>query len=200
MKRKNVYSVSEFINNVYALILTKIFYPQCRLIRRPVVMRGRKSLIGAAELTIGKNCRFDLDGKKETLEIGKNCEFGDNTHIVALNSVKIGDNVLIASKTFISDCSHGYYGDEKATSSPDVPPNERELSFDEVVIGNNVWIGENAVILLGSHIGDGCIIGANAVITKDIPNNCIVVGNNKIIKNYDSSTRKWVSVHESITN
>lgn len=54
----------------------------------------------------------------------------------------------------------------------------------ETYIGDNVWIGQNAVILMGSCIGSGCVIGANAVITKSIPPNSIVVGNNKIIRDY----------------
>ena len=58
---------------------------------------------GAKGLTLGRFCRFELDGKLETLTVGSNCEMGDMTHIVALNQVKIGDNVLIASKCFISD-------------------------------------------------------------------------------------------------
>ncbi len=196
MRRKNRYSLSEMISNAYSLILTKIVYPQCRLIRRPTVIRGKKSLNGAKNLTIGKNCRFDLDGKKDTLKIGENCEFGDNTHIVALKKVSIGDNVLIASKVFISDCSHGCYSSIYGIKhdSPTIPPNERQLLYKEVSIGNNVWIGENAVVLLGVNIGSGCVIGANSVITKNIPPNCIVVGNNHVIKQYNTDRQVWEMV------
>lgn len=172
---RNKYSVSEFIKTCYSLMLTKLFYKKARLIRRPIYIRGRKSMVGGENLTIGRFCRFDLEGKKETLFIGKDCEFGDHTHIVALNKVKIGDNVLIASKVFISDTSHGVYKG-KNQDSPTLPPNKRKLVSTEVVIGNNVWIGENVVILSGVNIGDGCIIGANSVVTKNIDNNSIAVG------------------------
>lgn len=57
------YSISEVVKNVYALLLTKIFYPQCRLLRRPIYIRGRKSIVGAKKLTTGYACRFDLNGK-----------------------------------------------------------------------------------------------------------------------------------------
>lgn len=185
----NKYSPSEFLKNVYSLIMTKLFFPQTRFIRRPIYIRGKKSINGAIGLTTGRFCRFDLDGKKATLFIGKNCEFGDNTHIVALNKVQIGDNVLIASKVFIGDTSHGSYKGN-VHDLPMIVPNNRKLVKNEVFIGDNVWIGENVVILPGVHIGDGCIIGANSVITKDIEMNTMVVGNNIIIKKfYDNEWR-----------
>lgn len=57
------------------------------------------------------------------------------------------------------------------------PQLERQLvSKGEVVIGNNVWIGDKAAILAGVHIGDGAIIGANSVVAKDVPANCVVGG------------------------
>lgn len=186
----NKYSISEFIKNIYSLLLTKIFFHQARLIRRPVYIRGKKSVSGAKGLTIGRFCRFDLDGTKKTLYIGDDCQFGDSTHIVALNHVEIGSNVLIASKVFISDTSHGLYKGENA-DSPTLPPNDRRLVSSHVKIGDNVWIGENVVILSGVTIGEGSIIGANSVITKNIKKNSIVVGNNKIIKEYSNTDKTW---------
>ena len=106
---RNQYSVSEYIKNVYSLIMTKLTIKQARFVRRPVYIRGRKSLYGCVGLTTGRLCRFDLEGRKKTLYIGKNCEMGDMTHIVAYEHIEIGDNVLIASKCFISDTSHGTY-------------------------------------------------------------------------------------------
>ena len=175
----NQYSPSEYIKNVYSLIMTK----QARFIRRPVYIRGHKSLSGCVGLTTGRFCRFDLEGSKLTLFIGDNCEMGDMTHIVAHEQVEIGNDVLIASKCFISDTNHGVYKGENQ-DSPDVPPNARKLVTKPVKIGNNVWIGENAVILAGAEIGDGCIIGANAVVSKKIEAGSMVVGNGIIIKNY----------------
>ncbi len=105
------------------------------------------------------------------------------THIVALNDVRIGNNVLIASKCFISDTNHGKYtGDDISESK--TPPKKRPLITGSAHIGDNVWIGENAVILAGADIGYGCVVGANSVISKKIPNNPIVVGHNKILRQY----------------
>ena len=123
---------------------------------------------------------------------------GDMTHIVAHESVRIGNNVLIASKCFISDTSHGTY----RGSTPDSPqskPNERTLITEPVVIGNNVWIGENVVILSGSRIGDGCIIGANSLIPgKAFSEPCILAGSPaKIIKRWNETTKTWVKEKET---
>ena len=105
----NKYSASEFFKTIYYYFTTKIFFPSARLIRRPIYIRGKKSLKGCKGLTTGRFCRFDLKGTCQTLFIGDNCEIGDMTHIVSYEKVEIGDNVLIASKCFISDTNHGCY-------------------------------------------------------------------------------------------
>ena len=192
----NNYTPTEFMKNVYSLAMTKLFNREARFIRRPVYIRGRRSLGGCQGLTTGRFCRFDLDGSKPTLVIGKNCEMGDMTHIVAYESVSIGDCVLIASKCFISDTNHGCYKGA-GQSSPDIPPNDRGLFTSPVSIGNNVWIGENAVILAGSRIGNGCIVGANSVVTGVFPDDVIIAGSPaRIIKRWDSSKNEWIRVRQ----
>jgi len=190
----NKYSISEFISTLYAYILTKIFYPKAKLLRRPLYVRGRSGLKYSEGLTFGHACRLDLKSDKITLKIGKNCQFGDYTHIVAHQEVYIGDNVLAASKIFISDTEHGNYSGENQ-SSPDIPPAKRELLSKPVKIGNNVWLGENVCVLSGVSIGEGAIIGANSVVTKDIPKHVIAVGiPAKPIKRFNSETKVWEKI------
>ena len=183
----NNYSFSEMSKNIYSFLLTKIFYHNMRFVRRPIYIRGKSSLVGGNNLTTGHFCRFDLLGnKKKTLFIGDNCEIGDNVHIVARERVEIGNNVLIASKVFISDTSHGRYDDTGETATPYEIPKRRELVTNPVKIGDNVWIGENVVILSGTSIGSGCVIGANSVVTKSIEENVVAVGiPAKPIKHYN---------------
>lgn len=198
----NNYSISEIFSTVYALFCTKLFYKNARLIRRPIYIRGKSSINYGTGLTIGHACRFDLPGgNKKTLIIGICCQMGDNVHIVAHESVIIGDNCLLASKIFISDTSHGEYAGEDQ-SSPDMPPNVRNLITKPVLIGNNVWIGENVCILPGVKVGSGCIIGANSVVTKDIPDNCIVVGAPAmVVKEWSEKNICWEKVkYENIAN
>jgi len=196
---KNKCSFSETISTAYALICTRLFYKGARLIRRPFYCRGKSRLQFAEGLTTGHHCRFDLLGEEDDnskkLVIGKNCKLGDNVHIVASEKVIIGDNCLMASKIFISDTSHGDYSDATIDSSPGVPPDERPLYMKPVSIGNNVWIGENVCILLGVSIGDGCIIAANSVVNRNIPNNCMVAGSPvKVIKTWDAELKMWVKI------
>lgn len=189
----NMYSLSEFLKNTYSYIMTKITFPNARFIRRPIYIRGRKLMTGGDRLTTGRFCRFDLAGERPTLHIGRDCSLGDMTHIVAHQRVVIGDGVLAASKCFISDTNHGnYVGNEQ--SDPSEPPTKRMLFTSPVVIGNNVWIGENAVILAGADIGDGCIIGANSVIKGKIPKNSIVVGTSHVVKKYSEEEKQWVRI------
>lgn len=189
---KNQYSISEFISTSWALLLTKLIYPHARLVRRPIYIRGKKGIQGGKGLTTGHGCRFDLIGKKKTLFIGDNCEIGDNVHIVAHENVTIGNNVLMASKIFISDTNHGNYRGG-VCDTPTSAPNSRKLVTYPVSIGNNVWIGENVVILPGSRIGDGCIIGANAVVNGDIAERSIAVGiPASVVKRFDENRAEWI--------
>jgi lipopolysaccharide O-acetyltransferase len=119
----------------------------------------------------------------------------ENIHIAATHSVTIGDDVLMASRIYISDHHHGDYSGE-VQSSPDIPPNDRLVTADaKVVVGDRVWIGEMVSILAGVTIGEGSIVGSGSVVTKDIPPNCIAVGSPaRVIKRFDFLENKWVTV------
>lgn len=96
------------------------------------------------------------------------------------------------SKIYISDINHGNYSRTDEYSSPNIPPDSIPLYTTPVSIGNNVWIGENVCILPGVKIGNGCIIGANSVVNRDVHDNCMVVGPSaKFLKRYNSNFSKW---------
>lgn len=108
-----------------------------------------------------------------SISIGNYCSIGEYNHITACNKISIGDGLLTGRYVIISDNSHGGLSEEEAQ----IAPANRDLkSKGEVVIGNNVWIGEKATILSGVRIGDNVIIAANAVVTSDIPANCMAAG------------------------
>ncbi|MBR1639808.1 MAG: hypothetical protein IJ688_10530 [Treponema sp.] len=131
----------------------------------------------------------------KALSFGENVQINDYVHIAALEKVKIGDNVLIASKVFISDLNHGSYNGDAEDSNPNEIAKNRKLFSAPVEICNNVWIGELCSILPGVTIGANSIIGANSVVTKDIPPNSIAVGNPaKVIKQYNFSAKKWEKI------
>lgn len=183
------YSPSEFIKNCWSLLCTKLFFRPARLIRRPVYIRGRKGMAFGEGFTTGYRCRFELFGWQDgvKLTLGKNCKLGDNVHIVASKQVTIGDDCLMASHIFISDTNHGGEND-----LPTTPPDSRELSSQPVSIGNCVWIGEGVCVLPGAKIGDGCIIGAHAVVKGEIPSYTVVVGAPaKPVKKYNFEKKMW---------
>ncbi len=192
---KNRYSCYETIKLGISVILTRLFYPGAKLISYPVYLRGRKSLVYGKNLSIGYGCRFDLiNAQKQTLFIGDDAEIGDYCHFVATDEVRIGNNFLCASKVFISDTNHGSYNG-KNCSRPDQPPTQRELVSNAVVIGDNVWLGDNVVVLPGVHLGNGVIIGANSVVTHDIPDNTIAAGSPaRPIKVFNRESKEWVYV------
>ena len=197
----NGYSISELISSSISLVATKLFYPGARLVRRPFYIRGKAFMKYGNGFTTGYHCRFDINNEaadganseEKRLIIGKNCKIGDNVHIVASKKVIIGDDCLMASKIFISDTNHGEYSNEEFMSSPSVAPDARLLYTAEVIIGDRVWIGENAVILPGVTIGDGVIIGANSVVNRDIEANCIAAGSPaRVIKIWNEEKNQWV--------
>lgn len=114
------------------------------------------------------------------LTIGSHCNFGAFNHITCVNKITIGNNLLTGKWVTITDNSHGATDYE----SLQVDPARRPIvSKGPVIIGNNVWIGDKATILAGVTIGDCAVIGANAVVTHDVPAYCVVAGNpGKIVK------------------
>lgn len=189
-----VYSFREFLYLSLCLVLTKLFFPSARLIRFPIDVRGKKGISFGENLTTGYHCRlesFNTQNNK-SLILGKNIQINDFVHINAVKQVKIGDNVLIASKVFITDLEHGSYLGDENDSLPETIVKDRPLSSKPVNIKNNVWIGELVSILPGVTIGENSIIGANSVVTKNIPANCIAVGNPaKVIKQFNFTTNRW---------
>lgn len=130
-------------------------------------------------VTFGKNVVLEAIDKygaqqfNPSLKIGSNSRIGDDSHITCLNEIVIGDSVQMGRKVFISDNAHGA-SDRKLL---DVNPVLRPMySKGPVVIGDNVWIGEMACIMPGVTIGNGAIIGAGSVVTKDVPSYCVVGG------------------------
>lgn len=129
-----------------------------------------------------------LDNYVPELSIGSNCAIGDSCHIAAVRRVIIEDCVLMANKVYISDNLHGY-------NDIYTPIIAQPVVFkSEVVIGSGSWIGEN-VCIIGAKVGRNSVIGANSVVTNDIPDYAIAVGSPaKVIKQYDFELRDWVSI------
>jgi acetyltransferase-like isoleucine patch superfamily enzyme len=117
--------------------------------------------------TIG--CRFShCEGKN--IEIGNNVFIGHDVELQAKGKkIIIGDDCLIAQNVFMTTVKHGIEDNGVLIRS------QADIQ-KEIVIENDVWIGAKSVILPGIHIGKGAVIGAGAVVTKNIPANVVAVG------------------------
>jgi acetyltransferase-like isoleucine patch superfamily enzyme len=184
-------------------LYTLLFFRGARLIRLPFFIRNKKYIKIGLNFTTGPGCRIEalpgenvIKGLRNSIliDIGNNVQINDYVHIGSVGNIKIGNNVLIASKVYISDHNHGDYAGE-LQDSPYVKPMSRTSYSKPIIIGDNVWIGEMVCILPGVEIGKGSIIGALSVVTKSIPENSIAVGSPAIvIKEFDDVSGKWLSV------
>lgn len=113
-----------------------------------------------------------------TVRVGRNCHFGFSNQLTASNNITIGNALLTGANVLISDNAHG----RSVLSDMMIPPLERPIySKGPVVIGDNVWLGQNVCVLAGVTIGDGAIVAANSVVTHDVPAFCIVAGSPAIV-------------------
>lgn len=144
------------------------------------VLIASNAWLAAEPLTGNNNCK---------LIIADGTYIGRFSHIYSTSLISIGEKVLMADKVYISDNLHGY----KDINLPIIDhPIEQQ---NEVFIGEGSWIGEN-VCIMGASIGKHCVIGANSVVTKNIPNYCVAVGiPAKVIKRYNFDIQKWQNVN-----
>jgi acetyltransferase-like isoleucine patch superfamily enzyme len=131
-------------------------------------VREKRKITMGTDQVFGPNVSI-ANGERITL--GNRCHVGERVCLWAgdgTGRLTLGDDVMIGPGTFVTASD---YGLEEGTPPAFQPKNERD-----VVIGNGVWIGANAVITAGVTIGDGCIIGAGSVVTRDLPTNMICGG------------------------
>ena len=140
---------------------------------------GQHNIHIGNKTSIAKKCIFGCWTKYENVEynprivIGDNCSIGEFNHFTSINEIIIGNGVLTGRYVYISDNNHG----DCEYNTLLLQPSKRELNSKGAVhIGNNVWIGDKVSILSGVKIGDGAVIAANAVVTKDVPAYSVVGG------------------------
>lgn len=135
-------------------------------------------------VVICKHCKIASCGGD--LIIGNNVQIGDYCTITAQGGVIIEDDVLMADKINIIANSHIY-------NDIHIPIKSQGEFSKKIHIKNGTWIGINVSVLQGVTIGKNCVIGANSVVTNDIPDYSVAVGAPaKIIKFYDFNLNKWV--------
>ena len=183
--------ISRFISRILIRMIRRLRYPFLSpnvTINRPYRINGKVGIRISSGTSFQSGLWLYSHSTPSTegiINIGTKCSFGYNNHITSVSEVTIGDEVLTANNVYISDNIHGY---EDVT----VPIMRQPILYkNSVVIGNGAWIGEN-VSIIGAKVGANSVIGANSVVTSDIPDYCVAVGvPAKIVKRYDPLTGIW---------
>lgn len=148
-------------------------YPRVRWGMGCDVRRGlHLSLARGGTLHIGERCVIDREMTIECrghLSIGARAIIGHHCTLAAYESLIIGDDTMLAEMVSIRDHDHGF-------SALETPIWDQEMVCAPTIIGRNVWLGAKVTVIKGVSIGDGAIVGANAVVTRDVPANAIVAG------------------------
>lgn len=152
----------------------------------PEDLAKRTELIGRILGKVGKNAYIEPPFR---CDYGSNIEIGDdfyanyNCIVLDVAKVTIGNNVMLAPNVAIYTAGHPIH------------PDSRKSGYEygiPITIGNNVWIGGNVVVNPGVNIGNNAVIGAGSVVTRDIPDNAIAVGNPcRVVRYVTEEDRKY---------
>ena len=141
-----------------------------------------KNILGKTGEYVHINAPFHCD-YGYNIEVGENFFANYNLVILDVGKVRIGDNAQIAPNVSIYTAGHPIHPDSRNSGY--------EYGID-VTIGDNVWIGGNVCIMPGVTIGDNVVIGAGSVVTKDLPDNVIAVGNPcKVVREITEADRDY---------
>lgn len=157
-------------------------------------IKGGLRVNNPKNIKIGNHVRIDRMSRLSSYEGGKiviedNCYIGQFFSVMAGGNVTIKKNTLIASYVAVIGENHNM------NPEAGIKYGCQPLIKKDVVIGENCWIGEKAIILPGVTIGDWSIIGASSVVNKSIPSYSIAAGNPaKVIKQYNFESKKWERV------
>jgi acetyltransferase-like isoleucine patch superfamily enzyme len=140
----------------------------------PDMLTNSQDISIGRKVQIRKGSRIEafgrIDGKAPKITIGDRTSIQFYFHCGAAESVTIGQDVLISGRVYISDHDHCFDDPENSARW------SQKLTSKPVVIEDGVWLGEGCVILKGVTIGKRAVVGANAVVTKDVPPFTVVCG------------------------
>lgn len=158
--------------------------------------RTRMDILPFNNFSLGSNSTIEdfsvINNGMGGVTIGDGSRIGISNTIIG--PVTIGNNVIIAQNVVISALNHGYADITR-------PIRLQACSTSEVTIGDDSWIGANAVITSGVTIGKHVVVAAGSVVTKSTPDYCVVAGNPaKVLKIYDPVQEAWVKPESTSNN
>ncbi|KAA0699414.1 acetyltransferase [Neorhizobium sp. P12A] len=141
--------------------------------RKTRIPRGTTIMWKDGSVKLGQRVKFRrgvvVDAQKDSIEIGNNVSLNDYVILLGRGGIKIGNDVRIAGHVMVVSFDHNF---DDVTQ----PIRMQGVTKKPIVIEDDVWIGGGAKILGGSHIGKGCVIGANAVVKGDTKPYGVYVG------------------------
>ena len=181
------------------LLKMDILNRRCQIISKGK-LKIKKNITGKGHvLRVGKNSILDgvvilMNGNGNTVEIGNNCRIEKNCSIWAEGNnirVIIGDNCTFNHDTQLcaqendmeivigDDCMLSHHVNVRTSDSHkifDIQSDNRTNFPRSVIIGKHVWIAPNSIVMKGVNVGDGCIIGSNTIVTRNVSSNTLAVG------------------------
>jgi acetyltransferase-like isoleucine patch superfamily enzyme len=158
-------------------------------------IRGIERMRFGKNVVIQKDCWLNIAYNNPApgpmISIDEGTNIGRRCTISAANKISIGKFVLFAPNVFIADTHHQY-------QKIGIPIMHQGITThdDQIMIGDEAWIGINTVIMGNVKVGKHCVIGANSVVNRDIPDHCVAVGNPaKVVKMFDLKTGQWIKVN-----
>lgn len=168
-----------------------ILFPTTTIFNENYIHIGNDTMIGehvalSAGMMPGQKCLTN-----PVVKIGDRCLIGRGSGIVGHLSIDIGDDVWTGHHVYITDQSHGYSDISRPISQQSQPENA-------VSIGEGSWLGHGVVVLPGAKIGKHVAVGANSVVTGELPDYCVAVGSPaRVIKQY-SQKDGWIKSDRKI--
>lgn len=137
------------------------------------VVLGTPEVHGSGRVRCGEHLYLYRDLYLETqengeIDLGNHVVLSRGVHLVAFAGIRLGEGTMVGEYASIRDANHTY--------GTDTPLRDAGHTAHPITIGRQVWIGRGAVVLAGVTIGDHAVIGANAVVTRDVPAGAVVGG------------------------
>ena len=167
------------------------------IVEKPMFIMGKKNIFIGCNVQIRDGARIEAISEYGEQKLNPVIRIGDNTsieqrlHMTCANQITIGHDVTISADVLITDNSHGI---QNINQNVRLQP----LKVGITEIGDYSFIGAGCKILAGVNIGKNSIVGANSVVTCDVPNYCMVAGvPAKILKTFDFGLNKWVECKDN---
>jgi acetyltransferase-like isoleucine patch superfamily enzyme len=165
-----------------------VCFPVAALFGEEAISIGDGCIIGPyASLSAGVSPEDVPDSP--VVRIGDRCVIGKGSAVIGHERVEIGDDVWTGNHVYITDANHGYV-------DRDQPVGRQFAAPRPVRIGSGSWLGQGALVVGGANIGEHVVVGAGAVVTGDLPDYSVAVGNPaRVIRRYVAG-EGWVRVDD----